>query len=67
MMTMNKSSCWAWGLFARLHVALRASLAANLDATISNVSPFTPICEGTEVYASRVSPSHFPRPGCLKR
>lgn len=46
MMTVNKSSRWAGGLLARLRVAVRAGLVADLDATISNVSPATPICSG---------------------
>lgn len=42
MMTMSSSSRRACGLFARLRVAVRAGLVADLDATISNVSPPTP-------------------------
>lgn len=51
LLTMNKSSRWAYGLLARLRVAVRAGLVADLDATISNVSPSTPIRGGDQVYA----------------
>lgn len=38
MLTMNRSRQWAGGLLARLRIAVRAGLVADLDATISNVS-----------------------------
>ena len=46
-MTVSKSIRRAVALAGRLRVAARLAVVAELDATISNVSPSTPIRGGT--------------------
>lgn len=45
-MTSRSPIRWALGLVGRLRVAAKVGVAADLDATINNVSPSAPICEG---------------------
>lgn len=49
MLTLSKTIRWAVALAGRLHIAARLTVMADLDATISNVSPSTPICRGSPV------------------
>lgn len=51
MLTVHSPIRWALSLLGRLHIAARLGLVAEFDATISNVSPPTPICRGGELYA----------------
>ncbi len=46
MVILHSSIRWAVGLLGRLRVAVRLAVVADLDATISNVSPSTPIRGG---------------------
>lgn len=49
MLTVHSPIRWALSLLGRLRVAARLGLVADLDATISNVSPSTPIRGGNPV------------------
>lgn len=48
MLTSCKSIGLAFDLLGRLRFAVRLAVVADLDAKISNVSPFTPIHEGMD-------------------